>query len=64
MKLRRYCITVMDNWTPTREFFTLHGALRFRIKHPAELTHLWKWDDGRWVELDAYAVLNLLPFAG
>lgn len=51
MKLRRYCVTVMDNWTSTREFWTLSGARRWRnSQRAAAHTHLFWWLDGRWVE--------------
>ena len=32
MVLRRFCVTVMDNWTAMRRFFTLYGARRWRAK--------------------------------
>lgn len=50
MKLKRYCVTVMDNWTPTREFWTLAGAKRHWLKH-AKSSHLFKWQDGKWMKL-------------
>jgi hypothetical protein len=50
MKLRRYCVTVMDHWTPTRLFWTLYGALKYRCRFGAE-AHLFQWrDDDGWVE--------------
>jgi hypothetical protein len=59
MKLRRWCVTVMDNWTPTREFFTLGAALRWRLLHaPA---HLFKWEDGGWREIEGYELAFLMP---
>ncbi len=48
MKLRRYCVIVMDNWTPTREFWTLQGALRWYDKHHGA-AYLYEWMGGRWV---------------
>ncbi len=48
MKLRKYCVTVMDNWTPTREFFTKAGAERHWRKH-APVSHLFIWKDGLWL---------------
>ncbi len=35
MRLRKYAVTVMDNWTPSRLFWTLAGARRFAKKHEA-----------------------------
>jgi len=49
MKLRRYCVTVMDNWTPMREFFTLNGALKFQDRHESATT--FKWQGDRWVKI-------------
>jgi hypothetical protein len=50
MKLRRYCVTVMDNWTPTREFWTWRRALAHYAAHqPA--SHFWSWTSHGWVEL-------------
>ena len=46
IKLRRWCVTVMDNWTPTREFFTMRGALRHAARDrlfPGSV-HLWRWE--------------------
>jgi hypothetical protein len=45
---RQYCVTVMDNWTPLRYFWTLEGARKWRdtrnlngpTKGPA---HLFEW---------------------
>lgn len=50
MKLKHYCVTVMDNWTPTREFWTYKGALAFRNEH-ASCAHLHQWFSGEWVEI-------------
>lgn len=50
MKLKRYCVTVMDNWTPTREFWTYDGAKKFRNEHLAG-AHMHQWFGGRWVEV-------------
>lgn len=54
MKLRRYCVTVMDNWTPTREFFTYARAKRWQDEHNIDVSqpgHLWVWTPARWVEV-------------
>lgn len=43
MRLRRYCVTVMDNWTPLRMFWTLRGAEKFATRHPGyAYIHLWR----------------------
>jgi hypothetical protein len=47
MKFKRYCVTVMDNWTPTREFWTLEGAERWQRSFVAG-AHLYRWSGG-WV---------------
>lgn len=47
MKLRRYCVTVMDNWTPTREFWTYGGAWRFCRQH--QRASLYGWKNDKWV---------------
>jgi hypothetical protein len=58
MKLRRWCVTVMDNWTPTREFFTLSSALRWRFRHaPA---HLFRWEDGEWRKVESSELVAYL----
>lgn len=48
MRLRRYAVTVMDNWTPMRLFWTLRGAENFHRKHSA-CAYLYIWKDGGWV---------------
>ncbi|MGM5018753.1 hypothetical protein [Tardiphaga sp. 367_B4_N1_1] len=47
MKLKRYCVTVLDNWTPTKEFWTLDGAREFYRDHRA-CANVFKWEDGYW----------------
>lgn len=47
MRLRRYCVTVMDNWTPLRTFWTLGGAKKFYRKH-REVANVYKWRDDEW----------------
>lgn len=32
-RFKHYAVTVMDNWTPWRSFFTYWGALRWSYKH-------------------------------
>jgi len=42
VKLKRWCVTVMDNETPTREFWTMGGAVGHFLNHtPA--SHLYRW---------------------
>lgn len=50
MKLRRYAVTVMDNWTPMREFWTYEGAVKFYKKH-RDCSYIYQWDDGYWIEV-------------
>jgi len=47
MQLKRYCVTVMDNWTPTRDFWTLSGAHKFYREH-MEYANVFKWDGEAW----------------
>lgn len=47
MKLKRYCVTVMDNWTPMRDFWTLEGAKRFYRLHRYS-ANVFKWDGEAW----------------
>jgi len=47
IRLRRYCVTVMDNWTPTRLFWTLAGAKRFYRKH-RDCANVYHWRHGQW----------------
>lgn len=45
--LKRYCVTVNDNWTPLRLFWTLDGAKSFYKKHRA-CANVFKWDGEQW----------------
>lgn len=51
--LKRHCVTVMDNWTPLRLFWTRDGAIRWRDKigHHA---HAYRWHPnvGKWIEMN------------
>jgi hypothetical protein len=47
MKLKRYCVTVMDHWTPMRDFWTLEGAKKFYRMHRAS-ANVFKWDGEAW----------------
>jgi hypothetical protein len=44
---KRYCVTVMDNWTPLRLFWTLDGAKDFYREHRS-CANVYKWRDGEW----------------
>lgn len=48
--LRRYAVTVMDNWTPLREFWTLRGAVKYANRYHGN-SHLFVWSGGYWREL-------------
>lgn len=50
MKLRRYAVTVMDNWTPVERFWTLKGAVRWKHRHPS--SHIFRWGGNGWCEID------------
>ena len=50
MRLRKYCVTVTDNWTPTRDFFTLGSALRYAVEHDVA-AHLFIWRKCQWNEI-------------
>lgn len=41
--LKRYCVTVSDNWTPLRLFWTLDGAKKFYMKHRS-YSNVFKWE--------------------
>jgi hypothetical protein len=45
---RRWCVTVMDCWTPTRVFWTQAGAAKFRKEH-SQCAYLYQWQRDRWV---------------
>jgi len=49
MTLRKYAVTVMDNWTPMRFFFTLRSAEKFYDRN-ADCAHLFRWA-GSWQEI-------------
>lgn len=59
MKLKHYCVTVMDNWTPTRTFWTFGAALRFAAGHMTA-AHLFVWNNTRndWDELQRIWLRN------
>lgn len=47
MRLRRYCVTVMDNWTPLRFFWTFGAAVRFQARFPSG-SYLFVWNGTSW----------------
>jgi hypothetical protein len=47
MKLRRYCVTTMDYWTPLRTFWTLEGAKKF-YRQNRTCANVFKWREGEW----------------
>jgi hypothetical protein len=49
MRFKKWCVTVMDNWTPARTFWTHRGASRFFLQH-GNAAHLFLWKEGRWIE--------------
>jgi len=40
--LKRYCVTVMDSWTPLRLFWTRKGAIKWRDRM-GSYAHAYKW---------------------
>jgi hypothetical protein len=48
MRLKRYCVTVLDHWTPTQMFWTLEGAKKHLRKHKLSRANLFKWDGEAW----------------
>lgn len=49
--MRKYCVVVMDNWTPVRWFWFRRNALRHARKHSRKRTSLYnKRSNGQWVE--------------
>jgi hypothetical protein len=54
MQLKRYCVTVMDNWAPIKFFWTRSGAADFINAIPAAGTHvrLYQWAGRKWQEID------------
>lgn len=50
MKLRRYCVTVMDNWTPARVFWTYANAVTFYRLHQG-CANLFHWERGGWQKI-------------
>lgn len=49
---KNYCVTVMDNWTPLRLFWTLNGALKWRDKI-GDRAHAYRWHGnvGKWIKI-------------
>jgi hypothetical protein len=60
MKFKRYCVTVMDNWTPTREFWTFGAALRHAAAHlSAAHLHVWNNRLKTWDEIQRVWLRNI-----
>ncbi len=60
MKLRRFCVTVMDHWTPTREFFTYSGALAFACQHrQAAFMFVWNQEQKTWEKVQRVWLTNI-----
>lgn len=56
MQLKKYCVTVMDCWTPTQTFWTRRGATKHFNKHDVDSSHaahLFRWSNGmgKWIEI-------------
>lgn len=52
LSLKRYCVTVMDCWTPLRLFWTRAGALRWRDKIGNHaFAYQWHRKIGKWIEM-------------
>lgn len=60
MRLRHYCVTVMDNWSPTKEFWTFGAALAYAAKH-GHASHLFVWHGPAkvWHELQRVWLTNI-----
>ncbi len=67
MRLKRYCVTVLDHWTPTQMFWTLEGAKKHYRKHKLSRANLFKWDGEAWCwmcgarDLDPSFIKSPLP---
>lgn len=52
MGLRKFGVTIIDNGTPPRKFWTLEGAKRFYMSHRAYANVFTyehaKYENGRW----------------
>ena len=49
MRLRKYCVTVMDNWTPLRLFWTERGMRKFAASQT--FVWCWWWNGYNWINL-------------
>lgn len=49
-KLRRYAVTVGNNWATTREFWTYEGACA-RARELGFSAWIFKWRRGQWEKL-------------
>lgn len=49
MRWKRYAVTVSDNWTPVRTFWTLEAAKKFyRPKRDHANVFVWKSQSREW----------------
>lgn len=60
--LKSYCVTVMDNWTPLRLFWTRDGAIRWR-DGIGDHAHAYRWQPklSVWVEMSRAALKGTTP---
>lgn len=48
MRLKRYAVVVMDNWTPMHTFWTLRGAQKFAADF-GDAMRVYEWRDDAWL---------------
>lgn len=49
MRLKKYAVTVMDNWTGVHTFWTEEGARKFAVKHDGRV---WVWIGYNWAAIN------------
>lgn len=47
MRLKRYCVTFSDNWTPIKYFWTLEGAKKVYRQHRG-YSNVYVWNEYGW----------------
>ena len=55
MRLRLYCVTVLDNWTPAQFFWTHRGATRHYQNFRGFSPSVRRWERDRWVGVEPAA---------
>lgn len=50
MRFRRYGVTVTDNWTSMRTFFTYEKACMYAYQWGIH-AHVYHWRKGKWVSV-------------